>query len=54
MTDMMSDLETGTATPHEMLKALTQVRSAYASVDGNLQGLLKDLPKADNVVAAAH
>ena len=54
MTDMMSDLETGTATPHEMLKALTQVRSAYASIDGNLQGVLKDLPKADNVVAAAH
>lgn len=54
MMDTMSDLETGTATPHQMLKALSQVRSAYSSIDGNLQGLLKSLPKADNAVAAAH
>ena len=44
MMDTLSDLETGTATPHQMLKALTQVRSAYGSVDGNLQALLKSLP----------
>jgi hypothetical protein len=37
-----------------MLKTLTQVRSAYSSVDGNLQGLLKSLPKADAAVASAH
>ena len=44
MMDTLSDLETGTATPHQMLKALTQVRSAYGSIDGNLQALLKSLP----------
>ncbi|WP_075793338.1 hypothetical protein [Massilia putida] len=54
MMDTLSDLETGTATPHQMLKALSQVRSAYSSIDGNLQGLLKSLPKADNAVVAAH
>jgi hypothetical protein len=52
--DTLSDLETGTATPNQMLKTLTQVRSAYSSVDGNLQGLLKSLPKADAAVASAH
>ncbi len=52
--DTLSDLETGTATPHQMLKTLTQLRSAYSSVDGNLQGLLKSLPKADAAVASAH
>lgn len=54
MIDAQSDLETGVATPHEMLKALTQVRSAYRSIDGNLQGLLKDFPKATDAVAVAH
>ncbi|WP_198115825.1 hypothetical protein [Massilia rhizosphaerae] len=54
MMDAESDLETGMATPHEMLKALTQVRSAYGSIDGNMQGLLKDLPKVADTVAAAH
>jgi hypothetical protein len=52
--DTLSDLETGTATPHQMLKTLTQVRSAYSSIDGNLEGLLKSLPKADAAVASAH
>jgi hypothetical protein len=33
---------------------LTQVRSAYGSIDGNMQGLLKDLPKVADTVAAAH
>jgi hypothetical protein len=45
MMDMLSDLETGAATPRQMLKSLTQVRSAYSSIDGNLQGLLKVLPQ---------
>jgi hypothetical protein len=44
MMDTLSDLETGAATPRQMLKALSQVRSAYSSIDGNLQGLLKSLP----------
>jgi hypothetical protein len=52
--DTPSDLETGAATPHQMLKTLTQVRSAYSSIDGNLQGLLKSLPKADAAVASTH
>jgi len=52
--DTLSDLETGTATPHQMLKILSQMRSAYGSVDGNLHGLLKSLPKADEVLADAH
>jgi hypothetical protein len=52
--DTLSDLETGTATPGQMLKTLAQVRSAYSSVDGNLQGLLKSLPKADAAVASTH
>ncbi|PQP01124.1 hypothetical protein C5614_06170 [Massilia phosphatilytica] len=54
MMDTLSDLETGTATPHQMLKTLTQLRSAYGSIDGNLQGLLKSFPKADAAVASAH
>jgi len=54
MMDTLSDLETGTATPQQMLKALSQARSAYGSIDGNLQGLLKSLPKADPAVASAH
>jgi hypothetical protein len=54
MMDMLSDLETGIATPHQMLKTLTQIRSAYGSIDGNLDGLLKSLPKADAAVASAH
>lgn len=54
MMDAESDLETGMATPHEMLKALTQLRSAYGSMDGNMQGLLKYLPEAADTVAAAH
>ena len=45
MMDTLSDLETGTATPHQMLRTLAQVRSAYGSIDGNLQGLLKSLPQ---------
>ena len=52
--DTLSDLETGAATPHQMLKTLSQVRSAYSSIDGNLQGLLTSLPKADAAVASAH
>jgi len=51
--DTLSDLETGAATPHQMLKTLSQMRSAYSSIDGNLQGLLKSLPKADAAVASA-
>jgi hypothetical protein len=54
MMDILSDLETGKATPHQMLRTLTQIRSAYGSVDGNLDGLLKSLPKADAAVASAH
>ena len=54
MMDMLSDLDTGIATPHQMLRTLTQIRSAYGSVDGNLDGLLKSLPKADAAVASAH
>ena len=52
--DTLSDLDTGTATPHQMLKTLSQLRSAYGSVDGNLQGLLKSLPKGGDVLADAH
>jgi len=52
--DTLSDLETGAATPHQMLKTLSQVRTAYSSIDGNLQGLLKSLPKVDDAVASAH
>lgn len=52
--DVMSDLKMGTATPQQMFKALSQVRNAYASVDGNLEGLLKQLPKADAAAGAAH
>ena len=54
MMDTMSALETGRATPQQMLGALAQVRSAYGSIDGNLQGLLNVLPKADAAVASAH
>lgn len=54
MMDTLSDLDTGVATPHQMLKTLSQLRSAYGSVDGNLHGLLKSLPKASEVVADAH
>jgi hypothetical protein len=54
MMDTLSDLDTGTATPHQMLKTLSQLRSAYGSVDGNLQGLLKSLPKGGDVLADAH
>ena len=52
--DTLSDLDTGTATPHQMLKTLSQLRSAYGSVDGNLQGLMKNLPKGGDVLADAH
>jgi hypothetical protein len=52
--DTLSDLETGAATPNQMLKSLSQVRSAYSSIDGNLQSLLKSLPKTDASVASAH
>jgi len=52
--DTLSDLDTGTATPHQMLKTLSQLRSAYGSVDGNLQGLMKSFPKAGDVLADAH
>jgi hypothetical protein len=52
--DTLSDLETGMATPRQMLKMLSQVRSAYSSVDKNMQGLQKNLPKADAAVASAH
>jgi hypothetical protein len=54
MMDTLSDLETGKATPQQMLKALAQLRSAYGSMDGNLQGLLKSLPKAGTTLAAAN
>jgi len=54
MMDTLSDLETGAATPHQMLKTLSQVRSAYSSIDGNLKGLLNSLPKADAALASAH
>jgi len=52
--DTMSDLETGVATPGQMLKTLAQLRSAYSNIDGNLQSLQKSLPKIDATVAAAH
>jgi hypothetical protein len=54
MLNTLSDLETGEATPRDMLRILSQVRSGYSSVDGNLQNLLKNLPKAGAVVASAH
>ena len=54
MMDTISDLETGRATPRQMLGTLTQMRSAYDSTDGNLRELLNILPKADAAVAAAH
>jgi len=54
MLNTLSDLETGEATPHDMLRILSQIRSGYSSIDGNLQSLLKDLPKADAAVASAH
>lgn len=54
MMDTLSDLDTGVATPHQMLKTLSQLRSAYGSVDGNLQNLLKSLPKGGDVLADAH
>jgi hypothetical protein len=44
MLNTLSDLETGEATPHDMLRILSQIRSGYSNVDGNLQGLLKSLP----------
>jgi hypothetical protein len=50
----LSDLETDEATPRDMLRILSQIRSGYSSIDGNLQSLLKDLPKADAAVASAH
>jgi len=54
MLNTLSDLETGEATPRDMLRILSQIRSGYSSIDGNLQSLLKDLPKADTAVASAH
>jgi len=54
MLNTLSDLETGEATPHDMLRILSQIRSGYSSIDGNLQNLLKELPKADAAVASAH
>jgi hypothetical protein len=54
MMDTLSDLDTGTATPHQMLRTLSQLRSAYGSVDGNLRNLLKSLPKGGDVLADAH
>lgn len=54
MLNTLSDLETGEATPHDMLRILSQIRSGYSNIDGNLQSLLKDLPKADAAVASAH
>jgi hypothetical protein len=50
----LSDVETGEATPRDMLRILSQIRSGYSNVDGNLQTLLKTLPKDDAVVASAH
>jgi hypothetical protein len=54
MLNTLSDFETGEATPRDMLRILSQVRSGYSSIDGNLQNVLKDLPKADAAVASAH
>lgn len=50
----LGDFETGEATPRDMLKVLSQIRSGYSSIDGNLQSVLKDLPKPDAAVASAH
>jgi hypothetical protein len=54
MLNTLSDLETDEATPHDMLRVLSQIRSGYSNVDGNLQSLLNILPKADTAVASAH
>ena len=54
MMNTLSDFETGEATPRDMLRILSQVRSGYSNVDSNLQNLLKSLPKADAAVASAH
>ena len=54
MLNTLSDLETGEATPHDMLRILSQIRSGYSNVDVNLENLLKTLPKSDATVASAH
>jgi hypothetical protein len=52
--DALSDLQMGAATPAEMFKTLTRIRSGYQSIDNNLVDLRKEVLKADNAEVAAH
>jgi hypothetical protein len=52
--DALSDLQMGVATPGEMYKTLTRIRSAYDSIDNNLMDLRKEVLKVDNAEVAAH
>lgn len=52
--DAISNYQLGLSTPADMYRTLTQVQSAYGSIDGNLQSLLKEIDLTDKPDAAAH
>jgi hypothetical protein len=51
--DALSDLQMGVATPGEMYKTLNRIRSAYDSIDVDLENLRKEMLRADNAEVAA-